>query len=214
MDVTIVVADDHRLVREGIRRLLESRSGFEVVGEASNGEDAEALILERQPRVALLDVGMPGISGIEVTRRIRQAGVPTRVVVLSMNGSREVVGAALRAGASAYVVKDASPQDLFEAVDAACSGSIYLSPPLSSSAATAPEPSGADTGCGVEVLTGREREVLRLIADGYSSKGIAALLGVSYKTVETHRTNLMDKLGIHKVSGLVRLAIRDGLVAP
>jgi len=144
MNVTIVVAGDHQLIREGIRRLVESRAGVEVVGEAANGEDAERLILELRPHVALLDIGPSGLSGIEVTRRIRRAGVLTRVAV----------------------------------------------------------------------LTGREREVLRLVADGHSSKEIAELLGVSYKTVETHRTNLMDKVGIHKVSGLVRLAIRDGLVTP
>jgi DNA-binding NarL/FixJ family response regulator len=214
MHVTIAVADDHRLVREGIRRLLESRAGFEVVGEAASGEDAERLILELRPRVALLDIGMSGISGIEVTRRIRRAGVATRVVVLSMNDCRESVDDALRAGASAYVVKHASPGDLFEAIEAACNGSTYLSPPLSRSAPDAPGPSSAGAGRGVAALTDREREVLRLIAEGYSSKGIAALLGVSYKTVETHRTNLMDKVGIHKVPGLVRLAIRDGLVTP
>jgi len=214
MSITIVVADDHQLVREGVRRVLESRTAFQVVGEAADGEAAERLILELRPRVALLDLGMSGISGIEVTRRIRAAGVPTRVVLLSMNGDREVVGDALRAGASAYVVKNASSDDLFEAIDAVCSGSTYLSPPLSSSAVAAPGSPSEGSGRGVAALTEREREVLRLIAEGYSSKGIAALLGVSYKTIETHRTNLMDKVGIHKVSGLVRLAIRDGLVAP
>ena len=214
MNVTIVVADDHRLVREGIRRLVESRAGFEVVGEAANSEQAERLILQLRPHVALLDIGTSGVSGIEVTRRIRRAGVATRVVVLSMNESREIVGDALRAGASAYVVKNASSGDLFEAIDAVCSGSTYLSPSLSRSATAAPGHSNAPTRRGVAALTGREREVLRLIADGYSSKEIAALLGVSHKTVETHRTNLMDKVGIRKVTGLVRLAIRDGLVAP
>ena len=214
MSITIVVADDHQLVREGIRRLLESRSAFEVVGEAADGEGAERLILERRPRVALLDVAMSGISGIEVTRRVRAAGVPTRVVLLSMNENREVVVDALRAGASAYVVKNASSDDLFEAIDAVCNGSTYLSSPLLRSAVAPPEAPSAGTGRGVAALTDREREVLRLIAEGHSSKGIAALLGVSYKTIETHRTNLMDKVGIHKVSGLVRLAIRDGLVTP
>jgi len=214
MSITIVVADDHRLVREGIRRLLESSSAFEVVGEAADGECAERLILELRPRVALLDVAMSGISGIEVTRRVRAAGVPTRVVLLSMNENREVVVDALRAGASAYVGKNASSDDLFEAIDAVCSGSTYLSSPLLRSAVEPPEAASAGSGGGVAALTDREREVLRLIAEGHSSKGIAALLGVSYKTIETHRTNLMDKVGIHKVSGLVRLAIRDGLVTP
>jgi DNA-binding NarL/FixJ family response regulator len=214
MNVTIVVAGDHQLVREGIRRLVESRAGVEVVGEAANGEDAERLILELRPHVALLDIGPSGLSGIEVTRRIRRAGVLTRVVVLSMNESREIAGDALRAGASAYVVKNASSGDLFEAIDAAASGSTYLSPSLSRSAAAAGGNSSTGARRGVAVLTGREREVLRLIADGHSSKEIAELLGVSYKTVETHRTNLMDKVGIHKVPGLVRLAIRDGLVTP
>jgi DNA-binding NarL/FixJ family response regulator len=214
MNVTIVVAGDHRLVREGLCRLVESRTGFEVVGEAANREDAERLILGLRPHVALLDIGTSGLAGIEVTRRIRRAGSSTRVVVLSMNESREVGGDALRAGASAYVVKNASSGDLFEAIDAAMSGSTYLSHPLSRSATVAGRDSNTGARRGVAALTGREREVLRLIADGHSSKGIAALLGVSYKTVETHRTNLMDKVGIHKVSGLVRLAIRDGLVTP
>jgi len=131
-----------------------------------------------------------------------------------MNESREIASAALRAGASAYVVKSSSSGDLFEAIGAAASGSTYLSPPLSRGAAAAGGNRNTGNRRGVAVLTGREREVLRLIADGYSSKGIAELLGISYKTVETHRTNLMDKVGIHKVSGLVRLAIRDGLVIP
>jgi len=211
MNVTIVVADDHRMVREGIRRLVESRAEFEVVGEAANGEDAVRLILETRPNVALMDVSMPGMSGIAATRLIRQQGAATRVVMLSQHDDREIAEEALRAGASRYLAKNASSGDLLAVIDDVGRGSGESPSPLRDSFDSTGD-SRANGRSGVEALTGREREVLRLVADGHSSKQIAALLGVSYKTVETHRTNLMEKVGIHKVPGLVRLAIRDGLV--
>jgi DNA-binding NarL/FixJ family response regulator len=213
METTIVVADDHALVREGIRRLLETRPDLRVVGEASDGEEAIRVVLEKRPDLAILDLNMPGRSGLEAARLLHQSGSGTRVLVLSMLDDRSHVEEALRAGAAGYVAKSAPPEDLFAAVDAVRAGGSYLSggvrqrmtEVLAGEAAPAPD--------GLSLLTEREREVLALIAEGRSSREIAAGLGVSLKTVDSHRTNLMEKLDIHKVAGLVRFAIRSGLVA-
>jgi DNA-binding NarL/FixJ family response regulator len=211
---TIVVADDHPIVREGIRKLLELREDYEVVGEASDGEEAVRVVLEKRPDVALMDINMPGKSGVEATRLLGERGASTRVLVLSMLEGRSQVEDVLRAGAAGYVVKSAPPEDLFAAIDAVRAGRPYLSrqvarPPAEPLAGGA-EPEQA----GLAALTEREREVLALIAEGHSSKEIAVALGVSLKTVDSHRSNLMEKLDIHKVAGLVRFAIRAGLVAP
>jgi DNA-binding NarL/FixJ family response regulator len=214
VETTIVVVDDHQLFREGIRRLLETREDFRVVGEASDGEQAVALVAEKEPDVALMDIWMPRLSGIDATRRIGKRGLATRVLVLSMHESRSYVEEVLRAGAAGYIVKNAAPEDLLNAVDAVRSGASYLSPTITQQVVDAiVRPSDAAPQ-GTAALTDREREVLQLIAEGLSSKEIAELLGVSLKTVDSHRSNLMEKLDIHKVSGLVRFAIRVGLVEP
>ena len=214
METTIVVVDDHKLVRDGIRRLLETRDDFRVVGEASDGEEAVALVTEKQPDVALMDIWMPRLSGIDATRRIGKRGLATRVLVLSMHESRTYVEEVLRAGAAGYIVKNAASQDLLNAIDAVCSGASYLSPTITQQVVDAIAHPGDAAPSGVTALTDREREVLQLIAEGLSSKEIAGKLGVSLKTVDSHRSNLMEKLDIHKVSGLVRFAIRTGLVEP
>ena len=214
METTIVVVDDHKLVREGIRRLLETREDFRVVGEASDGEEAVALVTEKQPDIALMDIWMPRLSGIDATRRIGKRGLATRVLVLSMHESRSFVEEVLRAGAAGYIVKNAAPEDLLNAIDAVRSGASYLSPSITQQVVDAIARPGDAAPQGVAALTDREREVLQLIAEGLSSKEIAELLGVSLKTVDSHRSNLMEKLDIHKVSGLVRFAIRVGLVEP
>jgi DNA-binding NarL/FixJ family response regulator len=214
LHTTIVVADDHRIVREGICKLLETRDDFEVVGQASDGEEAVQLVLEKQPDVALMDIWMPRLSGIDATRRIGKTGLDTRVLVLSANESRTYVEEVIRSGAAGYIVKNAASSDLLAAIDAVRQGASYLSPAIAQQAGDAVSRPGDAAPSSLEMLTDREREVLQLIAEGLSSKEIAVRLGVSLKTVDSHRSNLMEKLDIHRVSGLVRFAIRAGLVEP
>jgi len=214
MPTTIVLADDHTVVRQGIRKLLETRDDFQIIGEASDGEEAVKLVLDKQPDVALMDIWMPRLSGIDATRRIGKRGLETKVLVLSMHESRAYVEEVLRAGAAGYVVKNAAADDLLEAIDAVCDGISYLSPAITQQVVDAIARPAPSAPSGLGVLTDREREVLQLIAEGLSSKEIASMLGVSLKTVDSHRSNLMEKLDIHKVSGLVRFAIRTGLVEP
>ena len=214
MPTTIVLADDHTVVRQGIRKLLETRDDFQIIGEASDGEEAVKLVLDKQPDVALMDIWMPRLSGIDATRRIGKRGLETKVLVLSMHESRAYVEEVLRAGAAGYVVKNAAADDLLEAIDAVGDGISYLSPAITQQVVDAIARPAPSAPSGLGVLTDREREVLQLIAEGLSSKEIASMLGVSLKTVDSHRSNLMEKLDIHKVSGLVRFAIRTGLVEP
>ena len=211
---TIVVADDHKIVREGVRKLLETRADFTVVGEAADGEEAVAMVIEKKPDVALMDIWMPRLSGIDATRRIEKRGLDTKVLVLSMHTSRTYVEEVLRAGAAGYIVKNAPAEDLLNAIDAVRSGASYLSPVITQQVVEAIARPADASASGVAALTDREREVLQLIAEGLSSKEISGMLGVSLKTVDSHRSNLMQKLDIHKVSGLVRFAIRAGLVEP
>lgn len=210
--VSIVVADDHKIVREGLIRLLESREDYTVVGEASDGEEAVAVVMDKQPDVVLMDLNMPKLSGIEATRQLDRAGCRSKILVLSMQEGQGHVEEVLRAGASGFVVKNSASTDVYNAIDAVRSGASYLSPAITQQVVDAiarPEATGSSA---VSILTEREREVLKLITDGLSSKEIASDLGVSLKTIDSHRSNLMKKLDIHKVSGLVRFAIRSGLV--
>ncbi len=211
---TIVVADDHKIVREGLVRLLEEREDFTVIGEASDGEEAVQMVMDKQPDVVIMDIWMPRLGGIDATRRIGKKGSSAKILVLSMHESRTYVEEVLRAGAAGYIVKNSAPSDLIQAIDAVCSGASYLSPAITQQVVDAIARPGDETPSGVSILTDREREVLQLIAEGLSSKEIANMLGVSLKTIDSHRSNLMEKLDIHKVSGLVRFAIRAGLVEP
>jgi DNA-binding NarL/FixJ family response regulator len=212
METRIVVADDHRIVREGLRRLLESRLDFSVVGEASDGEEAVEVSLREHPDVVLMDLSMPKLSGIDATRRITEAEKDSKVLVLSMHESPGYVEEVLRAGASGYLLKDSASEELVAAIDAIRAGDSYLSPAITQQVVDALAHPADRPSSAVSVLSERERQVLTLIAEGLSSKEIAKELGVSLKTIESHRANLMDKLDIHKVSGLVRFAIRVGLV--
>ncbi len=211
---TIVVADDHKIVREGLVKLLEARPDFTVIGEASDGEEAVQMVLEKQPDVVIMDIWMPRLSGIDATRRIGKRGSNAKILVLSMHESRTYVEEVLRAGASGYIVKNSASSDLLQAIDAVRAGASYLSPAITQQVVDAIARPGESSPSGVAMLTDREREVLQLIAEGLSSKEIANMLGVSLKTIDSHRSNLMEKLDIHKVSGLVRFAIRAGLVEP
>ncbi len=212
MQTTILVADDHLIVRQGLKRLLSKREDFRVVGEAADGEEAVILAGRTEPDVVLMDISMPRLSGIDATRRIRKNSDHTKVLALSMHDSQSYVEEALRAGAAGYVHKNSSIEDLFAAIDAVREGESYLSPLITQQVVDAIAHPGDRPASALSTLTEREREVLKLIAEGLSSKEIAAQLGVSLKTIESHRANLMDKLDIHKVSGLVRFAIRAGLV--
>jgi DNA-binding NarL/FixJ family response regulator len=213
----IILADDHQLVRAGIRSLLRRMHDVQVVAEASDGDEALRLIATEQPDIVLMDIGMAAPNGLAATERIAQEFPDVRVIILSMHDNKEYVLQALRAGAAGYLLKDSAKAELELAVRAVARGETYLSPPVSKhviaayvqralGAAAAPE-SEAD----LQRLTPRQREVLRLIAAGHTSQAIANTLGISVKTVETHRAQIMERLDIHDVAGLVRYALRMGL---
>jgi DNA-binding NarL/FixJ family response regulator len=203
----VLLADDHRLVRAGLRALLDATPNVEVVAEAADGEEAMRLIQELQPDLALLDIAMPKMSGLALLHQITAAGLRTRVLLLSMYDNDEYVAEAIRAGAGGYLVKDAAVEELAMALQALERGDVYLSPAISRKLAQAFSGGRASPG-----LTGRQTQVLRLIAQGQSSKEIARDLNLSIKTVETHRTQIMDRLEIRDLAGLVRYAIRSGLI--
>jgi len=211
--ITIVLADDHHVVRQGLRALLEGESEFSVVGEASEGLEVIKLVERLKPTILLLDLMMPGLNGLEVTRQVRQRWPETRVLILSMHANEAYVLEALRSGAAGYVLKDASAADLIQAVHEVAAGRRYLSPPLSERAIEAyvqrAEVASADD---YETLSTREREVLQLAAEGRTNAEIAARLFISPRTVETHRANLMRKLGLHNQTELVRYAIQRGII--
>lgn len=213
MYTKVMVVDAQRLVREGISRILDAELGFEVVATAANGREAVELAREKRPDVVVIDCQLPRLSGTEAVRRIRETVQPPSCIVLASLVGPSQVKQALTAGASGFVPKDAGAADLVEAVHTVRQGRSYLAPALADqvvSALTAPSDSGS---AGVGDLTARQREVLQLIAEGLSTKEIAKELGISLKTAQTHRANVMDRVGVHKVSSLVRLAIREGLVA-
>ncbi|MCK6483933.1 MAG: response regulator transcription factor [Phycisphaerae bacterium] len=211
--IRILLADDHALVRAGIRSLLSDLAGMEVVAEAADGREALQLIERHRPDVVLMDIMMPGLNGLDAAARVAAHHPDTRVIILSMNATEEYVYQALRAGASGYVLKDARPAELEEAVRAVVRGDAYLSSAVSRHvvAAFRQKPNGAARS--LDQLTPRQREVLQLIAEGASNKQIAQKLGISVKTAEGHRAQLMQTLNIHDVAGLVRYAIRMGLVS-
>jgi DNA-binding NarL/FixJ family response regulator len=212
--IRVLLADDHTIVRTGIRHVLEGEPGFEVVGEASNGDQTFDLATELQPDVVVLDISMPGQSGLQVAARLRGVSSPPRVLILSMHDNAEYVLESVRAGAHGYLLKDTAATELRSAIRALCRGEAYFSPPVASrlSAAVRAEQSCRPTP--IEHLTGREREVLGGIARGRTNKEIAAELGISYRTVETHRESLMKKLQIRTVAELTRFALGAGILEP
>lgn len=210
----ILLADDHTLVRAGIRSLLNHVEGIEIVAEAEDGHHALELITRHRPDVALVDVTMPGLNGLEVASRVATACPEVRVLILSMHANEEYVGQALRAGASGYLLKDASSAELELALRAVARGDTYLSPQVSKAVIAEYLEHAAPVITPLERLTARQREILQLIAEGSSTKAIAKMLDLSVKTVETHRGQLMERLDIHDVAGLVRFAVRAGIVSP
>jgi DNA-binding NarL/FixJ family response regulator len=206
----IVLADDHRMFREGVRALLE-REGLQVVGEASTGQQAVQLVESHRPDLAVLDVGMPLLNGLNAAREIRRVSPATQTVLLTMHDEEAFVLEALRAGVKGYVLKVQAADDLVRAVKEVSGGAVYLSPGISAAVVDAyVNQASLDT----DALSPRESEVLQLVAEGKTSKEIASLLGVSAKTAESHRGRLMEKLDIHDTAGLVRYAIRKGLIQP
>jgi DNA-binding NarL/FixJ family response regulator len=216
----VLLADDHTLVRAGIRALLTALPEVDSVIEAGDGQEALALLLESRPDIALVDIGMPGLNGLELALRVGREVPGTRLVILSMHGTPAHVAQALRAGVSGYLLKDAAADELPLVLRAVMRGETYLSPAISKQVVTgflgragaAPAPGDAD-GETPDVLTSRQREILQLVAEGKSTKEVAQLLNLSVKTVETHRAQIMDRLGIRDLAGLVRYAIRTGLVS-
>ena len=212
--IRVLLADDHDLFRAGLRVLLQDLGGFEVVAEAGDGRDALRQVGEHRPDVVLMDLMMPGLNGLEATARVAREFPGVRVLVLSMNAAEEFVLPAVRAGASGYVLKNARPAELEQAIRAVARGETYLTPAVSGHLIDDYRRRTVGEADSLDKLTPRQREVLQLVAEGHSTKEIARLLGVSVKTVETYRSQLMDALDIHDIAGLTRYAIRKGLVSP
>ncbi len=211
--LTIVLADDHHVVRQGLRTLLEAELPCSVVGEAADGPAAIELVTRLQPTLLVVDMVLPGLNGLEVIRRVRQGAPQTHVVVLSMHADEAYVREALRAGATAYVLKEAHADEFVQAVQQAAAGRRYLSPPLSERALDAYIAQAAETTFDlVETLTAREREVLIMAAQGRTTAEIATQLSISGRTVEAYRARMMRKLGLHTQMDLIRYALRRGLI--
>ena len=207
---TILLADDHVLFRQGLAALLRSQGAWEIVGEANNGEEAIRLARRHQPDIAVIDVSMPGMSGIEAAPLIRRASPDTRIVALSMYGDAHYQELMFKAGASAYVLKNEAISDLVEAIQAALRGERFVSPAMLQRGAPLPDRSAE---LDKRVLSDREIEVLRLLAEGRRTKEIAEVLDISAKTVETYRGRIMLKLGIENLAELVKFAIRAGITS-
>jgi DNA-binding NarL/FixJ family response regulator len=212
--IRVLLADDHTLVRAGIRSLLKGLENVEVVGEAGDGQEAVRLAESLRPDVVLLDVGMPGLNGLDVAARLVAHDASIRVLILSMHTSEEYVLRALRAGCAGYLLKGSAVAELEIAVRAVARGETYLSPAVSKHVMDDYVRRTGGATDPIDALTPRQREVLQLVAEGNTSKDIADRLGLSFKTVDAHRAQIMERLGLHDVAGLVRFAIRMGLVRP
>ena len=210
MPIRAILVDDHIIVREGLKGLLE-RENIQVAGEASDGQDAIGLATRLMPDVAVIDIGMPVLNGMEAAREVRKASPRTKTILLTRHDEDQYVTEALRAGVKGYVLKSQAATDLVHAIQEVCRGGIYLSPNVSRAVVDAylskeevnPDP-----------LSAREKQVVQLIVEGKSTREVAIVLGISVKTAESHRARLMQKLDIHETAGLVRYAIRRGLVEP
>jgi len=214
MGIRVLIADDHKIMLAGLRSLLEKHADVEVVGEAENGRKAVQMAQEKKPDVVVMDVSMPDLNGIEATTQIIESLPETRVIALSMHSDKRFVMGMLRAGASGYLLKDCASQELANAISQVAGGKKYLSPEITGVVIDdflhggAPEDSTAKS-----LLSAREREVLQLIAEGWSTKQIASHLYVSIKTIETHRRQIMKKLDLHTIADLTKYAIREGLTS-
>jgi two-component system response regulator NreC len=210
MAITLLLADDHQLVRQSLISLL-GHEGFEVLGEASDGRTAVRLAQELSPEIAVLDMVMPGLNGIDAARQIQRASPRTKSILVTMYAERQYVVQALRAGIRGYVLKSQGARDLIQAIREVHNGAVYLSPKVSELAV---DLSLGRAEAEADPLSPREREVVQLIAEGLTTKEVASVLGISVKTAEAHRINSMRKLDVHETASLVRYAVRQGLVQP
>jgi len=212
--ITIFLADDHTIIRQGLAKLLEGEPSFRVVGEAENGREAVKKVQELKPDIVIMDIAMPLLNGIEATRQIKKIYPKTKVIILSMYSHGRYISELLSLGASGYLVKDCSGTDIIKAINAALNGDIYLSPPISrlvieDYVSLKKRYSREDL---YSSLSNREREVFQMIAEGYSTREISEILCISPSTVKTHRSKIMEKLRIENISQLVQFAIRIGMV--
>ena len=210
MTTRIILADDHQIIRQGLRSLINRQGGMEVVAEADDGRQAVQLALELDPTIIIMDVSMPNLNGVEATRQILRERPNVKVVALSMHADREYIDRMLEAGACGYMLKDCAFEELAEAIRTVLSGRRFLSARAAAAVAEGLDRS-ARARAPVASLTPREREVLQLIAEGRSTKQAAAELGISVKTIETHRHNIMEKLAVHSVAELTKYALRQGI---
>ena len=211
----VLLVDDHTIVRQGIKALLDTQEGIEVVGEAEDGREAIEKAKQMAPNVIVIDITMPNLNGIEATRQIKKINPEMKVLVLTVHDNEEYVHRILQAGASGYLLKESAVSDLVSAINAVEKGDIFLSPSISK-VVVKDYIRHVETGSGdfdsLNILTNREREVLQLIAEGHTNKNIAHVLKLSVKTVDVHRSHIMDKLNIHDITGLVKYSIRKGLI--
>ena len=214
MTIKILIADDHKIVRDGLRTLVEKQSDMEVIGEAENGRNAVQFALELVPDVVIMDVTMANLNGIEATRQIHKEQPDIKIIALSMHSDRRFVAGMLDAGALGYLLKDCAFEELARAIHSVVSNQTYLSPKISDILVKAYVlKSSVKPSSAYAILTAREREVLQLLAEGKSTKQIANSLYVSIKTVETHRKQIMDKLDIHSIAELTKYALKEGLTS-
>jgi DNA-binding NarL/FixJ family response regulator len=210
MSIRIILADDHELMRKGLRTLLERQQDLEIVGEAGDGRETMKLAKEQNPDVIIMDISMPDMNGVDATEQIMKEAPGVKIIALSMHPDRQFVERMLQAGARGYLVKDCSVEEMLTGIRAVAGGKIFLSPKISEEVIKEYVRSLPKTSV---ALTAREREVLQLIAEGNSTKKIADKLNISIKTVETHRKQIMDKLDIHSVAELTKYAIREGITS-
>jgi two-component system response regulator NreC len=210
MPTRLLLADDHALIRQGLKAFLETQ-GFQVVCEAADGQETLRLVEKTQPDVAIMDIGMPILNGVDAARELRKSSPKTKVILLTQHDEDQYVMEALRAGAKGYVLKSQAAEDLVHAIQEVCRGSVYLSSAVSRAVVDAYL---SKSYTSAELLSGRERQVLQLVGEGKSTKDVAVHLGISIKTAESHRARLMKKLDIHETASLVRYAIRRGLIQP
>lgn len=210
--IRIILADDHAMMREGLRAILETELGYSVIAQAGNGRDTVALVKEHRPDLVIMDISMPDMNGIEATRQVMQEMPRTKVIALSMHTDKRFVGEMLQAGAAGYILKQGAMDELQQAIQTVLAGKAYISPEVAGTVVQDYVAMRRESEGGAE-LTAKEREVLQLIAEGLSTKEIAQKLSVSVPTIETHRSHIMTKLGLHTVAELTKYAIRKGLTS-